>query len=237
MSMETIEHGKILSDENDRKDHWINEIRAIVNEPIPPDLPEPPVEVLPWLYLGPRRCLNDLSKLQLDIGITHVLSMNAMQPESVAQELYYTRLSEGIEHCYVPALDILGYPLLPKHWDECHEFLQPVMEDYCRYVCWLNDGGGGGGDGDKCTIPSSFLNDEPQDSNNKEKCHSKVFVHCEAGINRSGTIVAAAMMHFAKIPMLDAIRQLKRQRGIIMTNATFQEQLVEFAKSSHGCFG
>jgi hypothetical protein len=67
---------------------WLVKIRRIVDEPISAkDIPEPPVEVFPWLYLGPRRCLNDLSKLQQDIGITHVLSMNAMQPESVAQEL------------------------------------------------------------------------------------------------------------------------------------------------------
>ncbi len=39
------------------------------------------------------------------------------------------------------------------------------------------------------------------------------------------------MMHFAaKMPLLDAVRQLQRQRGIIiiMTNASVQQQLVEF---------
>jgi hypothetical protein len=68
---------------------WLSRIRDIVNEPLPqPDkIPEPPVEVLPWLYLGPRKCLNDLSGLQNKYGITHVLSLNAMQPESVVQEL------------------------------------------------------------------------------------------------------------------------------------------------------
>ena len=73
---------------------------------------------------------------------------------------------------------------------------------------------------------------EPNNSNtNSPELFSKVFVHCEAGINRSGTIVAAAMMEFAGIPLFEAARQLKRQRGIIMTNATFQEQLVEFSES------
>jgi protein-tyrosine phosphatase len=71
---------------------------------------------------------------------------------------------------------------------------------------------------------------ESDDNGVSTKSFPKVFVHCEAGINRSGTIVAAAMMYFAGMNLLDAAQQLKRQRGIIMTNATFQEQLVEFAE-------
>ena len=122
----------------------------------------------------------------------------------------YTLLSHGIDHCYVPALDILAYPLLPKHWDECRAFLEPIYKDYCQ----------------------SMDRTEPNNSNtNSPEPFLKVFVHCEAGINRSGTIVAAAMMEFAGIPLFEAARLLKRQRGIIMTNATFQEQLVEFSES------
>jgi hypothetical protein len=186
----------------------LEQLREIVDEPIPDSISEPPVQVMPWLYLGPRWCLQDLDRLQNDIGISHVLSMNAMQPESRAQEMYYTLWSHGIDHAYVQALDILTYPLLPKHWEECRAFLQPIHDAYCEHV----------------------ENVESDDNGVSTKSFPKVFVHCEAGINRSGTIVAAAMMYFAGMNLLDAAQQLKRQRGIIMTNATFQEQLVEFAE-------
>jgi hypothetical protein len=81
----TTSHGSVSAE------LWLDQIRTIINEPISlqvkNNIPEPPVEVLPWLYLGPRRCLNDLSSLQNEHGITHVLSLNVMQPECVVQEL------------------------------------------------------------------------------------------------------------------------------------------------------
>jgi hypothetical protein len=155
----------------------------------------------------------------------------------------YTLLSKGIEHGYIPALDIMGYPLLPKHWEECRQFLQSVYDDYNN--AWHgNDNTNNNNSNNDSNITTTFSMGENEEhwtnitppENMKENAgqgrirhHTKVLVHCEAGINRSGTIVAAAMMYFAKIPLLDAIRQLKDQRGMIMTNATFQEQLVEFA--------
>lgn len=57
----------------------------------------------------------------------------------------------------------------------------------------------------------------------------KALVHCAAGMNRSGTIVAAAMLHFDKMNLLDVARQLKAKRGYVLSNESFLKQLVQFA--------
>jgi predicted protein tyrosine phosphatase len=148
----------------------------------------------------------------------------------------YTLLSNGIEHTYVPSLDILGYPLLPKHWEECRQCLQLVFDDYnARHEKKYNISKTNKDDQnlDISDDHYNYLNKNSTKNADtqgiRRTTHAKIFVHCEAGINRSGTIVAAAMIYFAKMPLLDVIRQLKQQRGTILTNTTFQEQLVEFA--------
>jgi hypothetical protein len=191
---------------------WLLALRSIVEEPMPtshiPNHSAHVSSVLPWLFLGPMNSLQqNITEDELIIhrlGITHVLSMNAMQPQQKAINFHYQLLGQGVEdHCYIPAYDIVGYDLLPRHWEECKTFLE-------------------------CAAHSSSSS---ASSSSSSCCHSpkRVFLHCEQGINRSGTIAAAAMMYFAHMDLLDAIRQLKRQRGIITTNPSFQEQLVVFA--------
>ena len=41
----------------------------------------------------------------------------------------------------------------------------------------------------------------------------KVVIHCVAGINRSGVLVAAELMLFKRIPVLEAVAHCRRQRG------------------------
>jgi hypothetical protein len=162
------------------------------------------VEALPWLYLGPMRCIEEILFGGNRRGITHVLTVNALQPPSRAQELYYLLLSRDIQHGYVPTLDVVGYDLLPAHWDECYDFLRPVYDEFRRQS----------GPHHRWTA----------------------FVHCEAGINRSGTVAVAAMMAFDGVPLLQAVRTLKTLRGTIVTNPSFQQQLVVFANRC-GCLG
>jgi len=174
-------------DDNGELGCWLQALKEIVERAPPKSVPDPPVAVLPWLYLAPISCVrNNGPKLQ-ELGITHVLSTNAMTPNA-SQTLYYELLEHQIDHCYIAALDILQYNMM-EHWDECREFLQQA----------------------------------------KEQAGGKVLVHCDAGINRSGTVAAAAMMYFGEMDLLDVMRQLKAQRGHIMSNASFQKQLVQFA--------
>jgi protein-tyrosine phosphatase len=53
----------------------------------------------------------------------------------------------------------------------------------------------------------------------------KIVIHCSAGVNRSGLMVAAAMLAFGEQTLLPVVQHLKNQRGIVLTNASFQRQL------------
>jgi protein-tyrosine phosphatase len=57
----------------------------------------------------------------------------------------------------------------------------------------------------------------------------KVVVHCVAGINRSGLVTCAVHMVTTRTNVLDAVRHVKRVRGSVLWNHSFQEQLVKFA--------
>merc|ERR1712039_904356 len=59
----------------------------------------------------------------------------------------------------------------------------------------------------------------------------KLFTHCEAGVNRSGTLCVAYHVAHTKMPLLSSARHCKEQRGRICTNTAFQKQLWEFARS------
>jgi protein-tyrosine phosphatase len=184
---------------------WFHAVQGIVKRPSPDkvSIPEPPVEVLPWLYLSPIYCVRDNIPRLEELGITHVLSTNRMAPRAL-EAMYWELKSVGIDQHYLAADDHLDYQLMEQHWDECRTFL----EDSVPFLAAMDDNGNGNGN---------------------TNINHKVVVHCNAGMNRSGTIVAAAMMYFAKMDLLPVVCQLKAQRGQVLSNESFVKQLVEFA--------
>ena len=59
-------------------------------------------------------------------------------------------------------------------------------------------------------------------------------VHCQAGINRSGVIVAAIHMLEEQKNVLDVVRHIRRRRGnCFLWNESFQKQLVALAKRNN----
>mmetsp|Transcript_30125 Transcript_30125/g.65761 ORF Transcript_30125/g.65761 Transcript_30125/m.65761 type:complete len:198 (+) Transcript_30125:65-658(+) len=58
----------------------------------------------------------------------------------------------------------------------------------------------------------------------------RLFVHCEAGVNRSGTLCVAHHLAQTGGPLLASARHCKAQRGRICTNPAFQIQLFHFAR-------
>lgn len=58
----------------------------------------------------------------------------------------------------------------------------------------------------------------------------KCLIHCQAGINRSGVIATAELMVDQRLPVVDAVKRAKSARGILLTNKSFQEELVAFAR-------
>ncbi|CAK0907645.1 unnamed protein product [Prorocentrum cordatum] len=57
----------------------------------------------------------------------------------------------------------------------------------------------------------------------------RLFVHCEAGVNRSGCLCIAYHLVHSGAPLLESARHCKGRRGRICTNEAFQRQLFAFA--------
>ena len=67
--------------------------------------------------------------------------------------------------------------------------------------------------------------------------NAKVMIHCTAGINRSGVLVAALVMLKYRMNVLETVRHIRRRRGnCFLWNETFQEDLVALART-HGLLG
>ena len=146
-----------------------------------------PVAILPALYLGNCQCAQDLKKLE-SLGIRRVLNMAGplAVPKHMGQEMQERRMKYKV----INAEDEAEYPLLERHWDEVHAFLDVDGEN------------------------------------------EKVLVHCVAGMNRSGLVVAAEhLLSHRDTNVIDTVRHIRRQRGnVALQNEGFQEQLVAFAR-------
>jgi len=63
----------------------------------------------------------------------------------------------------------------------------------------------------------------------KARASGKVLVHCVQGLNRSGLVVAAALVRDG-VSVIDAVRTLRARRGNdALSNSNFQYQLVRYA--------
>ena len=60
-----------------------------------------------------------------------------------------------------------------------------------------------------------------------------VVVHCAAGINRSGLIVAAARMVLERQSLIHVVQHCVAQRGSFLWNRSFQKQLCLLAAREH----
>jgi protein-tyrosine phosphatase len=66
-------------------------------------------------------------------------------------------------------------------------------------------------------------------ANKSENCN--ILIHCTAGINRSGLLVAALLLEKEKITVLDCVKHIRSRRGnCFLWNHSFQEQLVAHAR-------
>ena len=68
----------------------------------------------------------------------------------------------------------------------------------------------------------------------KSTASGKLVIHCQAGINRSGVIVAAIHMLEERKNVLDAVKHIRRRRGnCYLWNESFQKQLIVLAKKNN----
>ena len=66
---------------------------------------------------------------------------------------------------------------------------------------------------------------------NCKRNNGRALVHCNLGINRSGSICAAYLMLDQQMPLLKVCELLKKKRSVVLTNKGFRRQLVKFARS------
>jgi len=58
--------------------------------------------------------------------------------------------------------------------------------------------------------------------------NTNVFVHCMAGVSRSGAMVVAYIMKTNNLDFYSAMRLVKKQRPMVFPNLGFQKQLKSF---------
>eukprot|EP01083_Nonionella_stella_P036202 98809_1 len=67
-----------------------------------------------------------------------------------------------------------------------------------------------------------------------KKENKKCLVHCRSGVNRSAAIVVGYLIKHKHMKLLDAVRKVREKRQVpILSNATFNEQLVKLAKHTN----
>lgn len=63
------------------------------------------------------------------------------------------------------------------------------------------------------------------------------FIHCVAGVNRSGFLAIAVLCEREKMSLIDAASYVKSKRGRVCTNVSFQEQLTMLAEEREWVLG
>ena len=86
-------------------------------------------------------------------------------------------------------------------------------------------------DDDDCYDISRHFNEAFRFLDGAKRQGGTALVHCAMGINRSAATCVAYMMADAHMPLLDAVRTIKRKRSVTLCNRGFQQQLVRFARS------
>ena len=127
---------------------WIKALNEIVlDEPWedPVHSQKLPVQLLPWLWLSDQASV-ELSMSGLHrLGITHVLSTNAMETHELEHMKSETERF-GMQHYVVNDHDEDGYNneggynMIENHWDKCRSFLQEVQESGGKVVIHYSGG-------------------------------------------------------------------------------------------------
>ena len=160
---------------------WLVAVRDIVDEPHGRSV-DLPVEIMPHLLLGDKRCASDMAKMDA-FGITHILNVAGT----------YGRASHTAARHYleIHAEDEEGYPIVSQHLARASAFIRKARDE-----------------GGRCLI------------------------HCQAGVNRSACLAVAELMLSERLPVVQAVARAKRARGVLLSNHSFQAQLVALARTN-----
>ena len=84
---------------------------------------------------------------------------------------------------------------------------------------------------DKDQDISQYFNKVFEFLDNLEKENKKCIIHCQAGVNRSATIVLAYYIHKTNVDLFNAYEYLSSMRPGIIYNIGFRKQLITWYKS------
>merc|ERR1711998_225530 len=60
----------------------------------------------------------------------------------------------------------------------------------------------------------------------------RCLIHCQAGVNRSACLAVAELMLSERLPVVQAVARSKKARGVLLSNHSFQAQLVALARAN-----
>ncbi|KAL5495697.1 hypothetical protein ACEPAI_1161 [Sanghuangporus weigelae] len=184
-----------------------NGATSILNTNTNADSDSAAVEILPYLFLGPRSAAASESFIRTH-GITHVLSIGASPPGPALPGLVYTRLSM-LDN---PSARIEG---VYERAREAIEAVRPPEEVTNRV------------DSQSSPFPPVHVQAKQklkQTQNQKEK---KILVHCSAAVSRSPTIVAAYLMSEHNMSLRESLGRIVRARPAVNPNPGLFAQLKE----------
>ncbi|KAL5534665.1 hypothetical protein ACEPAG_1129 [Sanghuangporus baumii] len=177
------------------------------------------VEILPYLFLGPRSAAASESFVRAH-GITHVLSIGASPPGPALPGVVYTRLSM-LDN---PTARIDGV------YERAREAIEAVRPAGLRSAS------------DRDRVDSQSSSSPPVVAQAKAKLklkqsqkEKKILVHCSAAVSRSPTIVAAYLMSEHNMSLRESLGRIIRARPAVNPNPGLFAQLKEMEVRIRGC--
>lgn len=163
------------------------------------------VQILPYLYLGPRSAASSGSFIR-SREITHILSIGASPPGDKLPSVSYTK---------VPMLDGPGGSV-----ENVLERARAVLDDVrLSNTSWV-------GEADRSSMVSS-----PSPVKGKEKLGQKtqkrILIHCSAAISRSPTLIAAYLISAHDLTLRQSLGMIIRARPAVNPNPELFRQLKE----------
>ncbi|KAL5518545.1 hypothetical protein ACEPAH_227 [Sanghuangporus vaninii] len=184
------------------------------------------VEILPYLFLGPRSAAACEPFVRAH-GITHVLSIGASPPGGALPGVAYAR---------VPMLDTPG-ARLEGVYERAREAIGAVRP--VRPAERDEDDGEAPGDVDsQSSAPVQAKTKTKAKTKlkpNQSQKEKKILVHCSAAVSRSPSIVAAYLMSEHGMSLRESLGRIVRARPAVNPNPGLFAQLKEMEVRIRGC--
>ncbi|KAL5518544.1 hypothetical protein ACEPAH_226 [Sanghuangporus vaninii] len=179
------------------------------------------VEILPYLFLGPRSAAACEPFVRAR-GITHVLSIGASPPGPALPRVVYTR---------VPMLDSPSVRI-ENVYQRAREAIEAVRppENVRNRV-----------DSDSDSHSHSHSHSSPsapvpvQVKGKQREKEKKILVHCSTAVSRSPSIVAAYLMSEHNMSLRESLGRIVRARPAVNPNPGLFAQLKEMEVRIRGC--